>query len=128
MDSWQYIGPYVFWIFLAVIIIAGMFFGYLKSRSRDSTIRDLAERGQTIPPEMFGPLGSGRGGKGGLLVGGLVMLFIGIGLIVMAWQMNGSPYQYTAEGMPLAVGAIPGGIGVALILSYIFLGRDKGGY
>jgi len=121
MHWWFYLGPYMFWIFIAVIVIAGMFFGYLRSASRDKTIRELAERGQPIPPEIF-QRSPGSGSRSGLLIGGLVMLFIGIGLSLMIWHMPAPNHD------SLFVGAIPGGIGVALILSYIFLGRDKSGY
>ena len=122
-----YMGPYVFWIFLAVIIISGSFFSYLKSRSRDRTIRDLAERGQPIPNEMFGP-SYGGSARSGLLIGGLVMLFIGIALA--AFMGSASPDMTGGIHHGFLVGLFPGGIGLALILSYLLLGRgkDKGGY
>ncbi len=128
MQFWYALGPYVFWIFLTIIIVSGMLFGYLRSRSRDATIRDLAERGHQIPPQMFErPSG---GGRGGLLIGGLVMLFIGIALSAFMWSMassEGMHHAFGGEDYPVFVGLFPGGIGLALLLSYFLLGQDRNG-
>ena len=118
MSNIQYLAPYGFWIFLAVIIVAGSLFGYLKSRSRDGAIRDIAQRGQPVPAELFDL--SPKLDRNGLLVGGLVMLFIGIALSAVGWsvvQAHQSP-----AGSEL-VGLFPAGIGLALLISYILTGR-----
>jgi hypothetical protein len=39
-----------FWIFVGIIIVASMFFSYLKIASRNRVLRDLAARGQ-LPPQ-----------------------------------------------------------------------------
>lgn len=127
MQFWYALGPYVFWIFLTIIIVSGMLFGYLRSRSRDATIRDLAERGQPIPPQMFE---RPSGGRGGMLIAGLIMLFIGIALSAFMWSMassEGMHHPLGGEDYPVLVGLFPGGIGLALILSYFLLGRNGGG-
>jgi hypothetical protein len=115
----------MFWIFIAIIVVSSMLFGYLRSRSRDETIRDLAERGQPIPPQMF----HRPGGRSGLLIGGLVMLFIGIALSAFMWSMASTLPMGGRGEYPAFVGLFPGGIGLALLLSYFLLGRDRdGGY
>jgi hypothetical protein len=48
----------------------------------------------------------------GLMIGGLVCLFVGAGLSVFLWLVNGGE----ARGA-WAVGLIPGGVGAALLLS-----------
>ena len=126
MHGWYYNGPDMFWIFIAIIVVSSMLFGYLRSRSRDETIRDLAERGQPIPPQMF----ERPGGRSGLLVGGLVMLFIGIALSAFMWSMSrthsfGGPFG--SDVYPVFVGLFPGGIGLALLLSYFLLGSGRNG-
>lgn len=118
MHEWSYHGPDMFWIFIAVIVVSSMFFGYLRSKSRDETLRDLAQRGQPITPEMLGPV---RGGRGGLLIGGLIMLFIGISLSGFMWSMGGMHHPFGNEEYPVFVGLFPGGIGLALLISYIVL-------
>ena len=122
MHGWYYNGPDMFWIFIAIIVVSSMFFGYLRSRSRDQAIRDLAERGQPIPPQMF----DRPGGRSGLLIGGLVMLFIGIALSAFMWSMQSTiPIGGRGE-YPEFVGLFPGGIGLALLLSYFLLGSRNG--
>ncbi len=114
------IGPFAFWIFLAIIIVAGGLFGYLKSRSRDSAIREIAGRGQPVPAEMFDL--TPQTSAAGLLVGGLVMLFIGVALSAVGWSMVQS--HQSPAGSEL-IGLIPGGIGLALLIGYFVLGRRK---
>jgi hypothetical protein len=126
MHGWYYNGPNMFWIFIAIIVVSSMLFRYLRSRSRDETIRDLAERGQPIPREMFDDR---PGGRSGLLIGGLVMLFIGIALSAFMWAGRAGIPNFGNEGFPALVGLFPGGIGLALLLSYFLLGRHRdGGY
>ena len=126
MHGWYYNGPDMFWIFIAIIVVSSMLFSYLKSRSRDDAIRDLAQRGQPIPAEMFRPTSRSRGG---LLIGGLVMLFIGIALSAFMWAGRAGVPNFGNEAFPALVGLFPGGIGLALLLSYFLLGRDRdGGY
>ncbi|HXZ68781.1 MAG TPA: DUF6249 domain-containing protein [Alphaproteobacteria bacterium] len=123
MHGWYYNGPDMFWIFIAIIVVSSMLFGYLRSRSRDETIRDLAERGQPIPPQMF----DRPGGRSGLLIGGLVMLFIGIALSGFMFSMGGMHGGFGREQYPVFVGLFPGGIGLALLLSYFLLGSGRSG-
>ena len=123
MHGWYYNGPDMFWIFIAIIVVSSMLFGYLRSRSRDETIRDLAQRGQPIPPQMF----DRPGGRSGLLIGGLIMLFIGIALSTFMWSMGGMQHPWGSEEYPVFVGLFPGGIGLALVISYLLLGRSGGG-
>jgi Domain of unknown function (DUF6249) len=112
-----------FWLFIATIVVASMLFGYLRSRSRDQTIRDLAERGQPIPPQLF----DRPGGRGGLLISGLVMLFIGIALSAFMWSMASTMPIGGRGAYPWFVGLFPGGIGLALLLSYFLLGSGRNG-
>jgi len=123
MHGWYYNGPDMFWIFIAIIVVSSMFFGYLRSRSRDDAIRDLAQRGQPIPPQMF----DRPGGRSGLLIGGLVMLFIGIALSAFMWSMASTLPANGHGQYPWFVGFFPGGIGLALLLSYFLLGNRNGG-
>jgi len=120
MDSLQYLGPFAFWIFLAAIIIFGSLFGYLKSRSRDRAISDIAQRGQKVPAELFDL--TPQTSRTGLLVGGLVMLFVGIALAAVGWSLVQS--HQSPAGSEL-VGLFPGGLGLALLISYFALGRSK---
>jgi len=118
MNAWQYIAPYAIWIFIAVIVVSASFFGYLKSRSRDRAISEIAQRGQPVPAELFNL--TPRTTRAGLLVGGLVMLFIGIALAALGWSLVRS--HQTPVGSEL-IGLFPGGIGVALLISYLVTGR-----
>ena len=120
MDALQYVGPLAFWVFLAAIIFFGSLFGYLKSRSRDRAISDIAQRGQPVPAELFDL--TPQTSRAGLLVGGLVMLFIGIALAAVGWSLAQS--HQSPAGSEL-VGLFPGGIGLALLISYFVIGRCR---
>jgi hypothetical protein len=120
MNSWQYIAPFAFWIFLAVIIVTAGLFGYLKSRSRDRAISDIVQRGQPVPPEMFEL--TPQTSRVGLLIGGLVMLVIGIAL----WRVGLSiVHAHQSPAGSELVGLFPGGIGLALLISYFMSGRGR---
>lgn len=123
MHGWYYNGPDMFWIFIAIIVVSSMLFGYLRSRNRNETIRDLAQRGQPIPPQLF----DRPGGRSGLLIGGLVMLFIGIALTGFMWSMGHTVPPPPPGQYPEFVGLFPGGIGLALLLSYFLLGAGRNG-
>ena len=123
MNAWQYLAPYTFWIFIAITIVSAGLFGYLKSRSRDAAIRDIVVRGQPVPAEMFNLVP--KTDRNGLLIGGLIMLFIGIALAALGWTV-GISHQYGAGTEQAFVGAFPGGIGLALLISYLVMGRGKG--
>ena len=116
----QSLGPYAFWIFIAVIVVFGSLFGYLKSRSRDRAISDIAQRGQPVPTELYDL--TPQTSRAGLLIGGLVMLFIGIALSTVGWSLAGA--HQSPVGSEL-IGLFPGGIGIALLIGYVVLGRSK---
>lgn len=108
----------IFWIVIGVIIVTSIVFRYLASVSRDRTIRDLAERGQTITPEMFV-----TPRRGGTLVGGLFMLFIGVATVLFFWVLSGQMPGVTGEmGVPQwlpILGVFPIAIGLALIIGWL---------
>jgi uncharacterized membrane protein len=124
----MYYGPHidmamVFWIVICIIVVASIVFRYLASVSRDRTIRDLAERGQTISPDMF----LTRGG-GGSLFGGIFMLFIGIALVVFLYFLSGHIAAVSGNAdvprwLPV-VGIFPIAIGLALIVGRMLDRRD----
>ncbi len=104
------------WGFIILVILIGSFFNYLQERSRNETIREAMRSGQQIDQEILRSLDDDSRG-GGLFVGGFVTLAAALGLIVLGHQIS------VAEGEPevfeilKGVAAIPGFIGVALILS-----------
>lgn len=116
---------HIFWIVIGVIAVAAIYFRYLEQASRDKTLRTLAEKGQSIPPELLRYDGRTYGYRGGGTIrGGLILMAVGAGVAIMFWGMTG--YDSSIEGMAArgawlpTLGAIPFLIGVALFLSGLF--------
>jgi hypothetical protein len=119
-----------------VAIIGGITAGIIKTLGRQR-LQELARRERIvaiergldpsqlppIPPEDPGEIVTGPMSRSrqGLLIGGLVILFAGLGLVVLLSALD------TGEEGIWAVGAIPIGIGLALLLSYYLVRPVNGG-
>jgi len=103
-------------------------FSSLEKMNRVRVLGKLAERGQTIPPELFRDIREPHG-RGHTLRGGIVTMFVGIGLAAMLWAMTGASGHVhglmdpTLDWLP-AVGAIPFAVGVGLIIASFFERKD----
>jgi hypothetical protein len=117
-----------FWVLIFAIPIVAIVFSSLEKMNRVRVLGKLAERGQTIPPELFRDIREPHG-RGHTLRGGIVTMFVGIGLAAMLWAMTGASGHVhglmdpTLDWLP-AVGAIPFAVGVGLIIASFFERKD----
>ncbi len=129
---WNHIGPsVVFWGAIAVIVVAGSYFRYREGASRDRMLQTLAEKGQTIPPELLAPLGRRRhyyGGYYGGVQSGIFMMCIGVALAVFFWAMGGGGNLFDSGAhMPNwlpVIGIFPFMVGLARLLGGLAGRRD----
>lgn len=106
---------------LMIPIVAIAINGWAKvrrNRELHESIRQIASKGQTVPPELLAQLSatdaaSRRAGWGPTanLRAGLINVGVGLGLIVFFYAMR-------PDGWLWAVGAIPLGVGLALLLTW----------
>jgi uncharacterized BrkB/YihY/UPF0761 family membrane protein len=117
-----------FWIFVAVVAMAGMASAAFRHHDTQKTIRQAIEKGQTLDPETLDRLvQSGRPPKpsrAGLMFGGIMMLAIAGGLALMG--VLGASANPASLSQGLGVASIVGMIGVGLLLAYFVLPRGPG--
>jgi hypothetical protein len=106
-----------------VMVAMGAHFRNEEDKRRHETARLAIEKGQPIP--VFAELGTPSYPRApqqkswlGLLIGGLINVAVGIGLFFM---LESIPGAYVARWC----GAIPGLVGVALLLSALIVGLSS---
>ncbi len=70
------LGAMGFWLFIAAIVIGGMWYSLREKESKQETIRRIIESGQPIDPDLMDRLvGSDKRLDRELMVAGLIVLF-----------------------------------------------------
>ena len=101
-----------------MIVVAIMFFSYLKSRSLHRTVRMMVEKGQEVPPALFAPPPVVRARSD--MRRGVVLVMVGIGVMIFF----GAASDW--DGGAWALGMIPFLIGAAYLVVWKLEGRkDK---
>ncbi|HEY5347248.1 MAG TPA: DUF6249 domain-containing protein [Rhizomicrobium sp.] len=115
----------IFWIAIAVIAVCAIFFRYRESVSRDRTIQTLAEKGQTIPPELLhGDYYRGHGywRRRRPYRAGIILIFVSIAIFLSSAGHRGfDPNDWHAWANSGAF--FPLMIGLALLVCGLFDSR-----
>lgn len=115
-----YLVPIVFWIFVAVVVVAGVWKEIAIRRDTQTTIRLAIEKGQSLDPALVEKLlRPGGSPAAGVLTGGAVLVAIGLGLPSLGAMLSlggrqGVVYPLTGAGMLVLL------VGVALLLVWRF--------
>jgi hypothetical protein len=112
-----------FWLAIVAIVFITAFARSWERSSRYRAIERMAEKGQTVPPEMLRGRHLDRGYYGSSVWHGIYLMCIGVALFVFFWAMTGGGNYFNGEGMPNwlpFVGIFPFMIGVARLLAAIF--------
>jgi len=92
MESAAGLGALGFWIFLAAIVVAGIWFDARKRESQQETLRRVVESGQNIDTAVIEQLVNVSGDSSrtdrDLKVAGLIMVFIAPGLAALGWFLS----------------------------------------
>ena len=112
----------VFWVAIAVIVVAGSFFSYRTQASHHRMLEKLAEKGQPIPPEL---LTGGRDYRRyrNPIQAGIFLMCIGVALAVFFWAMGGGGDFFVGDHMPNwlpVIGIFPFMVGLARLLGGMF--------
>ena len=83
------LGALGFWLFLAAIIVAGIWYDIRKRQAQHETLRRMFESGQPVDQELIDKLlGGEKRTDRDLRTAGLIVLFVAPGLAVMAWFIS----------------------------------------
>ena len=115
----------VFWIAIAVIVFINVWGKRSAERERQQTLRAAIERGQQIDPAMIEKIMAGQQKpkemQYGLLIGGVVVSFAGLGLVLMGWILGGDDGE-AIRGL-MGSGVLVGMVGVGLFVAHVLQRR-----
>ena len=107
-------------LLIPIIAIVGGFMARARSeRVLHETIRQLSERGQSIPPELLTPRAHGTRtpgeprSRGGPMRGGAINVGVGLALMLLFYAMRPGSWQW-------AIGCIPLFVGIARLIAWKF--------
>ena len=92
MEVLHSLGALGFWIFIAAVVVAGIWFDARKREIQQETLRRIVESGKEIDAAMLDKLiAAGKGDSRpdqDLKTSGVIMIFIAPGLAIMGWFMS----------------------------------------
>lgn len=93
MGSMGDLSGFGFWMFIAAVVVGGMWFDARKRETQQDTLRRLVESGKDIDEAVLEKIlaisNKDNRKDQGLTTGGLIMLFISPGLLVFGYLMQG---------------------------------------
>ncbi len=112
-------GAIGFWLFLAAVVVARIWFDARKRESQQETLRRVVESGQEIDPAVIDKLlaasrGSTRVDRD-LKVSGLIVIFIAPGIAVLGWFL--AALEEELLGIMLGVSVLVGFVGAGLLVA-----------
>jgi hypothetical protein len=108
-----------FWLFVAAIVVAGIWDSMRKRDAEHETFRRIVESGQPVSDEAVRKLlGNDKRLDRDLKVGGLITVTIAPGLALMAWALGflNPQAMYPVFGAALLTGCV--GIGLLIAANY----------
>lgn len=119
MEASAGLGALGFWLFLAAVIVAGIWFDARKRESQQETLRRIVESGQQLDPEVLGKMITASDGRENvgpdLKISGLITMFVAPGLAILGWFLSG--FEEKIFGLMLGVSLMVGLIGVGLFVA-----------
>jgi hypothetical protein len=112
------LGALGFWLFIAAIIVAGIWYDARRKESQQETLRRVVESGRNIDPAVLDRIlgtGGGRSLERGLKVAALIVLCAAPGLALLGLFLG----QIAAEARPALLGTslLVGFVGAGLYLA-----------
>ena len=116
----------IIWTGIVGIIFVVMLFKFLGRRSRYRMIEKLADKGQTLTPEMIAGLTNGHNDSHNRspLSSGIFLMCIGVALTIFFWGTTGFQDILHGGAMPTVIGVIPFMVGLARVLGAVFDRRE----
>ena len=119
MEAAAAFGAMGFWLFLAAVVVASIWFDARKRESQQETLRRVVESGKEINPAVIDKLvgasdGSERVDRE-LKVAGLIVIFAAPGLAVLGWFL--AALNEKLLGIMLGVSVLVGFVGAGLLVA-----------
>ena len=111
-----------FWIFIASVVVAGIWYAYARNRETQKTIRLAIEKGIQLDAALIDKLVIRQSGNPeDYYIGGFICIACGIGLPILGYFIG----RIAPEAFfPIAgAGVLVGLIGISLILCGMLIGR-----
>ena len=119
MEAAAGLGALGFWIFIAAIVVAGIWFDVRRRETQQETLRRVVESGQDIDPAMIDKiLTAGRDMSRidrDLKVSGLIVIFLAPGLAILGWFL--AKLQPELMNVMLGVALMVGCLGIGLLIA-----------
>jgi len=119
MDAAAGLGAMGFWLFLAAIVVGGIWFDVRRRESQQETLRRVVESGQQIDPAVIDRLLAANAGRSrmdrDLKIGGMIALFIAPGLAVLGWFLAALEQQLL--GVMFGVSILVACVGTGLLVA-----------
>jgi len=113
------LGAIGFWLFIAAIVVAGIWFDVRKRESQQETLRRIVESGQHLDAAMVDKLVSAGGGQSrpdrDLKVAGLIVLFVSPGLAILGWFL--AKLEPDVLDVMIGVSLLVGLVGIGLLVA-----------
>ena len=92
MEAAAGLGALGFWLFVAAVVVAGIWFDARKRETQQETLRRIVESGQTIDPAVIDKMVAAGGGKTrvdrDLKISGVIVMFVAPGLAILGWFLG----------------------------------------
>ena len=114
---------FIFWGAIALVAIAAIVFRYLELHSRNKTLQILAEKGHTIPPEIFTSSAVNYHRTANTFRAGIILMALGFATSIFFYAMtSNSIFAGPIEGVGWlpALGVPPFMLGLALLIIAVF--------
>jgi hypothetical protein len=111
-----------FWIFIAVVVLASIWYAYARNREMQKTIRFAIEKGMQLDAAVINTLTTRKSGiPDDYYIGGIICIACGLGLPILGYLVG----RIAPEAFfPIAgAGVLVGLIGLSLIICGLLIGR-----
>jgi hypothetical protein len=119
MDVAASYGALGFWLFLAAVVVGGIWFDARKRESEQETLRRIVESGQQIDTAVIDKMLAASGGRTridrDLKVSGLIVLFVAPGLAILGWFLG--RLEEKLFGLMLGVALLVLFVGIGLLVA-----------
>ncbi len=119
MEAAAGLGAMGFWLFVAAVVVAGIWFDARKRETQQETLRRIVESGQTIDPAVIDKMVAAGGGKTrvdrDLKISGLIVMFVAPGLAILGWFLG--QMEDGLFGVLLGVSLLVAFVGIGLFVA-----------